>query len=302
MDMRIEQLQYFAEVVRTGSFSSASKNLFVSQQGISDSIKNLENEVEFPLLTRNNRGVSLTKNGECFYEKVVAFLNSYEDVLTCATELKRNYLRSSNKIILTVNPLFFKVFIEQLAPCPFAIELSIYETSIEESISYLQKGRIQLSIILVMDKDIALFKQLLPPELEALSLFKDKPVAIVSKHSIYADSPVIDGQNPSSLYVDFTSSYYSYFNMNKSNITSVMTSDIGTQKKLIENGNAIGASTAKIFPFLYADAKSMLMKPFLDVSSCTFFLLRNTTLYNKHIEQTTKNIIDLIDHFVSTTN
>ena len=67
--MRIEQLQYFAEVVRTGSISSAAKNLFVSQQGISDSIKNLESEVEFPLLTRNKRGVSLTKNGEVFYEK-----------------------------------------------------------------------------------------------------------------------------------------------------------------------------------------------------------------------------------------
>ena len=39
------------------------------------------------------------------------------------------------------------------------MNLSIYETSIEESISYLQKGRIQLSIILVMNSDIALLNK-----------------------------------------------------------------------------------------------------------------------------------------------
>ncbi len=72
------------------------------------------------------------------------------------------------------------------------MNLSIYETSIEESISYLQKGRIQLSIILVMNSDIALFKQILPKELEVFPLFEDNVVATVSKHSIYANIPVID--------------------------------------------------------------------------------------------------------------
>lgn len=300
--MRIEQLQYFAEVVRTGSISSAAKNLFVSQQGISDSIKNLEREVEIPLLTRNKRGVSLTKNGEVFYEKVVAFLNSYDDVLTCATELKRNYLRSNNKIILTVNPLFFKVFIEHIFPFISTMNLSIYETSIEESISYLQEGRIQLSIILIMNSDIALFKQILPKELEVFPLFEDNVVATVSKHSIYADIPVIDEKSPSNLYVDFTSSYYSYFNMNRSNITSVMTNDMETQKRLIEDRNAIGISTEKIFSLLYPDSHTMLMKPLSNMSVCTFFLMRNRTLYNKNIEQVTKNIIDMLNHFFKSDN
>ena len=84
------------------------KNLLCHNKAFQILSKNLESEVEFPLLTRNKRGVSLTKNGEVFYEKVVAFLNSYDDVLTCATELKRDYLRNNNKIILTVNPLFLK--------------------------------------------------------------------------------------------------------------------------------------------------------------------------------------------------
>ena len=297
--MRIEQLQYFAEVVRTGSISSAAKNLFVSQQGISDSIKNLESEVEFPLLTRNKRGVSLTKNGEIFYEKVAALLDSYDDVLLCATELKRNYLSSDNKLILTVNPLFFKVFVEHLIFSEIAVELSIFETGIEESIAYLQKGRIQLSIVLVINKDIAFFQQTLPPELEASPLFEDKIVAVTSNHSIYAYSPVIDEKNPSYLYADFVSSYYSYFNMNRSNITSVMTNDIDTQKKLIENENAIGMSTEKIFPLLYSDSKSILMKPLSHTTFCTFFLIRNKTLYNKHIERVTKNIIDLVNDFLT---
>ncbi len=68
--MRIEQLQYFAEVVRTGSISSAAKKIFLCHNKAFQILsKNLESEVEFPLLTRNKRGVSLTKNGEVFYEK-----------------------------------------------------------------------------------------------------------------------------------------------------------------------------------------------------------------------------------------
>ncbi len=35
--------------------------------------------------------------------------------------------------------------------------------------------------------------------------------------------------------------------MNRSNITSVMTNDMETQKRLIEDGNAIGISTEKNF-------------------------------------------------------
>jgi len=297
--MRIEQLQYFAEAVRTGSISLAAKNLFVSQQGISDSIKNLENEVEFPLLERKKRGVSLTKNGELFYGKVITFLQAYDDVLSCATELKRNYLRSGNKIILTINPIFFKVFIEYLSLPNADIELSVYETSIEEAIVCLKEGKIQLSIVLVLNKDVASFKQLLQNELEMIPLFEDKPVAVVNKSSIYADFEEIDGENSSIMYIDFSSSYYSFFNMNRSNITSIMTNDTETQKKLILSENAIGVSTEKLFPLLYAENTQMLMKSFFNVSGCTFFLLRNKTLYNANIEHTTQIIVESIHRFLN---
>ena len=43
--MRFEALAYFLEIAESGSFTQASKRLFVSQQGLSKAIKALESTV-----------------------------------------------------------------------------------------------------------------------------------------------------------------------------------------------------------------------------------------------------------------
>lgn len=65
--MRFEQLQHLIETVESGSISEASKNLYISQQGLSDSLRRLESEIGIPILNRNKKGCSLTKQGENFY-------------------------------------------------------------------------------------------------------------------------------------------------------------------------------------------------------------------------------------------
>ena len=66
--MRLEQLTYFVKTADTGSFSSASMELFISQQALSTSIKNLEKEFQAQLLIRTPKGVVLSNDGKYFYE------------------------------------------------------------------------------------------------------------------------------------------------------------------------------------------------------------------------------------------
>lgn len=47
--MTIQQLQYVLEIARCGSASRAAKNLFLSQPNLSSAIKNLEQELGFPI-------------------------------------------------------------------------------------------------------------------------------------------------------------------------------------------------------------------------------------------------------------
>lgn len=66
MDIKLHQIKCFREVVESGSFSAASRNLGIAQPALSRKIADLEAELGKPLLNRSSRGVSLTAAGEKF--------------------------------------------------------------------------------------------------------------------------------------------------------------------------------------------------------------------------------------------
>ena len=76
--MRIEYLQYFLEVCRTKSMSTAARNLHVAQQTVSMAVKALEDEWNLTLLERTNRGVSVTAAGEYGAEEARQILVHYQ--------------------------------------------------------------------------------------------------------------------------------------------------------------------------------------------------------------------------------
>jgi LysR family cyn operon transcriptional activator len=72
--MELRQLKYFVEVGRLGSFSLASKSLFITQSTISQQIQKLEEELGVELLTRDTRHVTLSDYGEQFFPCAVQIL------------------------------------------------------------------------------------------------------------------------------------------------------------------------------------------------------------------------------------
>ena len=74
MVMELRQLKYFVEVGRLGSFSLASKSLFITQSTISQQIRKLEEELGVELLTRDTRHVTLSDYGEQFFPCAVQVL------------------------------------------------------------------------------------------------------------------------------------------------------------------------------------------------------------------------------------
>ena len=55
---------YVREIARTGSFSQAAANLYVSQPSLSSSIKRLEERIGEPLFDRSCHPVVLTRCGQ----------------------------------------------------------------------------------------------------------------------------------------------------------------------------------------------------------------------------------------------
>lgn len=78
--MRLEQFYYFVKIADLHSFSAASSELFVSQQALSTSIKNLEEDFQTELFIRTPRGVVLSAEGKYFYDYAVKILALYEQI------------------------------------------------------------------------------------------------------------------------------------------------------------------------------------------------------------------------------
>lgn len=68
--MHLEQLKYFAEIIKCGSINKAAQNLFLSPSALSVSLTNLEKELGFKLVERSGRGVKPTELGEAISKEV----------------------------------------------------------------------------------------------------------------------------------------------------------------------------------------------------------------------------------------
>ena len=64
MDINYELYKVFYHVASTLSFSEASKQLFISQSAVSQSIKTLERKLDQVLFIRSTKKVQLTPEGE----------------------------------------------------------------------------------------------------------------------------------------------------------------------------------------------------------------------------------------------
>lgn len=88
MFMELRQLKYFVKVADTGSFSEASRQMFVSQSAISQQIKLLEEELDTQLFVRQYGNIVLTESGEELYPLAKRVLGSVEECHTRMMDLQ----------------------------------------------------------------------------------------------------------------------------------------------------------------------------------------------------------------------
>jgi DNA-binding transcriptional LysR family regulator len=76
--MNISQLYYFQRLSETEHYGRTSKELFITQPTLSNSINNLERELGVSLFERTGRNVRLTSEGMEFRRHVRVALNEIE--------------------------------------------------------------------------------------------------------------------------------------------------------------------------------------------------------------------------------
>jgi DNA-binding transcriptional LysR family regulator len=66
--MQVEYFENFCKVVVAKSISKVANDTHISQSALSQQISKLENDLNYTLLTRSNKGVELTENGKIVYQ------------------------------------------------------------------------------------------------------------------------------------------------------------------------------------------------------------------------------------------
>src|SRR5687767_7480144 len=98
---RFQALRVFAQVVESGSFSSAAARLGLSATATSRHVADLETHLQIRLLNRTTRRVSLTESGRAFYERcvqVLADLNEAEQEAARAAVVPRGTIKLTTSV------------------------------------------------------------------------------------------------------------------------------------------------------------------------------------------------------------
>jgi len=139
--MTLNQLRFAAAVARTGSFTTAANECFVTQPSLSNAVAQLEDELGQRLFVRTTRKVSLTPFGEQILPEIERVLKAQKDL----EEKAKAFLSPRRPIIrVGVSPLlnteFLSVLFEPFRSQNPAFELVLREMNMTDLTQLLDAG------------------------------------------------------------------------------------------------------------------------------------------------------------------
>ncbi|MDO4500888.1 MAG: LysR family transcriptional regulator [Erysipelotrichaceae bacterium] len=145
--MNINVLKYYIELYKQKNLNKAAINLFITPQGLSKSIKNLESELGLQLLKHEYNQIQFTDDGEFFYEQATELWAEYSKMML---KIQERSLSPSGTLTLGiaygVNKYLRPDFLETFHKKYENIKLNIIETTDKQVEQMLKEGIIDLGI------------------------------------------------------------------------------------------------------------------------------------------------------------
>ena len=146
MSVKLELYKVFKEVAEAGNITAAAQSLYISQSAVSQSIKQLESELQTRLFTRNSRGVALTGEGEMLYEYVrsaMGLLETGEAKLSQTRQLQMGHLVIGASD--TVTSQFLLPYLDKFHRQYPAIRIQIISGRSHKVLGLLQSGKVDVA-------------------------------------------------------------------------------------------------------------------------------------------------------------
>ena len=197
------QLRAFTSLARTGSFTLAAKELYLSQSAVSHSMKALEQDVGCRLLDRVGKKVLLTQAGEQLLhhaQKILSEMSQARDSLRQLGKWGRARLRvgASTTACQYILPAVLREFKESFPQCLINVEPG----DTPEAIALLRENRIDLALALQPKNE---------EKMEFVPLFTDELVFLMSPvHPWAAAGRVTREEIPRQYYVLYNKNSYTF--------------------------------------------------------------------------------------------
>ncbi len=182
--MTLQQLRYALTIADCGSMNEAAKQLFISQPSLSETMKELENEIGLEIFLRSNRGIVITPEGEEFLGYARQVTEQYE-------LLQTKYIEKKTKEKFSVSTQHYtfavKAFVETVKQAGMEqYEFAVHETTTYDVIENVKNFKSEIGVLYQNDfNEKVLTKMFKENGLEFIELFTcDTYVYLWSGHPL----------------------------------------------------------------------------------------------------------------------
>ncbi len=264
--MNFDQLMYLCDIKKTGSINATAEKFFISHQGVSKAIKNLENFFGKSLIIRSSKGCTLTEDGLFIAEKADQILEIYKQILENYPIEKAEKSLSGELSIISI-PRIIDDYLEN-AIFKFAqkhqnVNLNLKSASPKEIIDLMATSTFDIGFCGIYEMDLheGIFQAKLNNNaLNFNTLFREEIFACLSKKKLSEIN--IECFEPQK-NLDTIISYkydFPYSSHRTCNLTFEVNS-IQAQQRLINNELGVGMVTKREFEQFYAKKKKFILIP-----------------------------------------
>lgn len=147
MVSKLDLYRVFCTVGKCESFSQAARELFMTQPAVSQSIMQLENELDTRLFNRTPKGVTLTDEGSLLFEYIQSAINLIDVGEEKISEFK-NLTTGELKIGVgdTISRYYLLPYLEAFHTRYPSIKIKIFNGTTLELITVLKSGGVDIAI------------------------------------------------------------------------------------------------------------------------------------------------------------
>ncbi len=154
MKTKLDYYKIFYETAKSESFSTAARNLYISQSAISQCIRQLESDLNTNLFIRSRRGVSLTTEGKLLFQKIESAMQAIEQGETLLAQIRS--LGGGELVIAAGDAItshYLLPYLEQFHAKYPEIRIEMASSYSSRMIEFIKEGKAELAFISLSNDD-----------------------------------------------------------------------------------------------------------------------------------------------------